>query len=177
MSTSSRNMESVVQMIDGSEIGIRASMATPIHYHEFFGRDLFKDIAVLQKTIHERISDRELEKATEGKQTKEQKDEFEAKAVSVFGEMDVRLFAQIAYTMAWQYAKKHGDDFPDDIGDWMDEIPGVFSIYNLINPVFELWARITETGSTPKKKYSRPSGNSTSRNTSSGRSKSASGRK
>lgn len=167
-------MESNVEMMDGTTIGIRANSITPIFYHEFTGRDLLKDIADLQTKILSHIKSEEiaeLEKMKPGDfidSDAKKAQEKRQKAMDAFGAMDVEVFAGIAYTMANQYARAHDEEIAPTWRDWLDEIPGVFSIYNLIMPVFELWSRISQTTSTPKKKSGRRSANSTRRSTFSG---------
>lgn len=173
MKTASKSvMESTVEMMDGTTIGIRANSLTPIFYHEATGRDLFKDIADLQTKILSHIKSEELAELEKmkpgdfvGKDEKTKKKT--QKAMDAFGAMDVMVFAGVAYTMANQYATSHGEEIAPTWRDWLDEIPGVFSIYNLITPVFELWAKVNETTSISKKKSGRRSANSTRRSTSS----------
>lgn len=166
-------MESTVEMMDGTTIGIRANSLTPIYYHEFTGRDLFRDIADLQTKILSHIKSEEiaeLEKMKPGDLVdsgSEKTKENAQKAMDAFGSMDIQIFAGIAYTMANQYAVARGEEIAPTWRDWLDEIPGVFSIYNLIMPVFELWSRVNQTSSVPKKKSGRRSANSTRRSTSS----------
>lgn len=110
--------------IDGKDIIFRASAAIPRIYRLKFGRDIFKDLMALEKSIN---------KSDEGK-----------------SDLDIgslELFENIAYVMA-----KHGDkNVPDSPEEWLDNF-STFSIYQVLPQLIELWGLNIKTEETPKKK-------------------------
>ena len=116
-------MEKVIQ-IDGKDVKFRATAALPRMYRIKFGRDMMKDMVRLGK-------------AYEG--SKEKEDEFEI--------MDLELFENVAYIMA-----KHADkDVPTDPSEWLEGF-SLFSIYEVLPQLIELWEINTQTTVKPKKK-------------------------
>lgn len=124
-------MERVINFGVNDSVGMRATALTPFLYRERFNRDLASDIANLQKAMKEATGDKAEQLAA----------------------ADIRIFLNIAYTMAAQYAKAHGDqELPRDPMEWLDTFDGVFSIYELCPAMFELWAESSEQLSHSKKK-------------------------
>ena len=116
--------------IDGKEIPFRASADIPRRYRTQFGRDIIKDMAIL-------------EKLTKGK---------DAEYSDIPPEC-LTMFENIAYTMA-----KHADkSIPDDPDEWLDEFT-VFSIYTILPKLVELWGLNEMTVSEQKKRLSPPTG-------------------
>ena len=97
--------------IDGQEVAFKASAAIPRIYRIRFGRDIYADLAKLEKAIN---------KNDEG-----------ASGLDVFS---LELFENIAYIMA-----KHADNsIPDTPEEWLDEF-STFSIYQILPQIIELW--------------------------------------
>lgn len=110
--------------IDGKEVKFKASAAIPRIYRLKFGRDIFKDLMALEKSIN---------KNEEGK-----------------SDLDIgslELFENIAYVMA-----KHGDkSVPESPEDWLDDF-STFSIYQILPELIDLWGLNSKTEETAKKK-------------------------
>lgn len=97
--------------IDGIEVAFRASAAIPRIYRMKFQRDIYKDLAALEKAI--------------GDNTEE---------VSNLDMFSLEMFENIAYIMA-----KHADpSIPDSPEEWLDEF-NTFSIYQVLPKIIELW--------------------------------------
>ena len=91
-----------------------------------FKRDIFKDLTRLEKSM---------EKTKDG-------DEFEIE--------DLELFENVAYIMAY-----HADStIPDTIEEWLDEFE-MFSIYEVLPEILELWGANLITDAEAKKNRKR----------------------
>ena len=127
-------MEKTV-IIDGKEVRMRASALIPRLYRVKFGRDMIADMRQLQKAYNRA---RNLPKdATE--------EERQDAQLSV---MDLTIFENVAYMMV----KHGGNDIPDTAEEWLDSFDGVFSIYEVLPTILELWHMTNQTTSVPKKK-------------------------
>lgn len=116
--------------IDGKEIPFRASAAIPRIYRVKFGRDIYKDLAVLDKVVKNNSE--------------------EASGLDL---LSLEMFENIAYTMA-----KHADpEIPDTAEEWLDEF-NVFSIYQILPKIIELWNLNIQTQAESKKKFDQMSG-------------------
>ena len=115
-----RNIE-----IDGVEVAFKASAAIPRIYRIKFGRDIYKDLKQLEKSIGN---------------TKE-----EDSTLDIFS---LELFENIAYIMA-----SHADkNIPNTPEEWLDSF-STFSIYQVLPQLIELWGLNTQTDIESKKKY------------------------
>lgn len=123
-------------IIDGKEVQFKASAAVPRIYRIKFGRDLFKDLQKIEKSVKEN-----------GK-TDEDKD-------SNIPIDDLSMFENIAYVMA-----QHADpeNVPEDIMDWLDQF-GTFSIYQVLPEIIKIWNMNEETKSKAKKNLEKVAGN------------------
>ena len=120
--------------ISGKEVGFRASALTPRLYRAWIGRDMIVDMKHLSDS-HKKIRDAQ-ENGTE-----------EEKEAAAFSVVDLTIFENVAYVMA-----KHYDaSIPDNPNDWLDEMP-MFSIYEIMPQLLELWQMNTATTAKPKKK-------------------------
>ena len=122
----------VVQMIeiDGKQVPFRASAAIPRIYRIKFNRDIYKDLAALEKAIGD--SDEE---------------------VSNLDMFSLEMFENIAYIMA-----KHADaKIPDTPEEWLDEF-NTFSIYQVLPKIIELWGLNVQTQIESKKNFERLTG-------------------
>lgn len=107
-----RNIE-----IDGKSIPFKASAAIPRIYRIRFGRDIYKDLAALEKAI---------------KKNKEDESSLDM--------LSLELFENIAYVMA-----KHADPkIPDTPEEWLDEF-STFSIYQVLPEIIKLWGLNVES--------------------------------
>ena len=116
--------------IDGKEVAFRASAAIPRIYRMRFQRDIYKDLAVLEKAIGENSEE-----------------------VSNLDMFSLEMFENIAYIMA-----KHADPgIPDTPEEWLDEF-STFSIYQVLPKIIELWGLNLKTDVEAKKNFSQLTG-------------------
>jgi hypothetical protein len=112
--------------VGGKDIKFRATARTPRLYRAIIGRDMIADMNRLQKKFSK---------------IKGGEDE-------TLDIVDLQIFEDAAYIMA-----RHAD--PDmeqtSADDWLDTFD-MFSIYEILPQLFELWAINTKQTSTPKKK-------------------------
>ncbi len=114
-------------MIDGRPVKFRASAATPRLYREKFGRDIFQDLARLEKSVSEEL------KSGNGQ--------------SNLTIETLMMFEDVAYTMA-----KHADPGqPDTTTEWLEQF-GALSIYWILPQILRLWGRNNQTTAEAKKK-------------------------
>lgn len=122
-------------IIDGKEVRMRASALIPRLYRYKFGRDMISDMRQLQKsfnklqTLPDEASDEERQDAQ----------------LSV---LDLTIFEN----MAWLMIRNAGEDIPDTPDEWLDTIEGVFSVYEILPVILELWNANNATTSVPRKK-------------------------
>lgn len=123
-----------VQMC-GKPVELRASALIPRLYRVKFGRDMVRDMNQLRKAFDKAVS-------VSPDATEEEKQDAQ---LSV---LDLTLFEDVAYIMA-----KHADkSIPDSPEEWLDSYEGVFSIYEILPDILELWNINQKTTSIPKKK-------------------------
>ena len=97
--------------IDGQKVPFKASAAIPRMYRLKYGRDIFRDLTKLEKAMNENNA--------------------EDSSLDLFS---LETFENIAYLMA-----KHADpSLPDTAEEWLDEF-SVFSIYQVLPEIIELW--------------------------------------
>jgi hypothetical protein len=109
--------------IDGKKVPFRASAAIPRIYRIKFNRDIYKDLAALEKAI--------------GDNTEE---------VGNLVMFSLEMFENIAYIMA-----KHADpSIPDTPEVWLDAF-NTFSIYQVLLKIIELWGINVQTQVEAKK--------------------------
>lgn len=115
--------------IDGQEVAFKASAAIPRIYRLKFQRDIYKDLAVLEKSIGD------------GKEESSNLDMF-----------SLEMFENIAFIMA-----KHADpSIPDTPEEWLDNF-NTFSIYQVLPQLIELWGLNVKTDVESKKNSVRQS--------------------
>ena len=116
--------------IDGKEVLFRASAAIPRLYRIKFRRDIYKDLAQLEKAV---------DTSTE-----------EGSMLDTFS---LELFENIAYMMA-----RHADpNIPDTPEDWLEDF-NTFSIYQVLPQIIELWGLNLETEVKNRKNLEKLSG-------------------
>ena len=116
--------------IDGKKVPFKASAAIPRLYRVKYGRDIFKDLMKLEKAMN----------------TNTEED-------STLDLFSLETFENIAYLMA-----KHADpSLPDTAEEWLDEF-SVFSIYQVLPEIIELWGLNLQTQSVSKKNGPEQSG-------------------
>ena len=108
--------------ICGQPVRFCASAATPRLYRLKFKRDIFADMQKLTKDFQERNAGTDL--AVES----------------------LEIFENVAYIMAFQADRT----IPDTIDQWLDQFE-VFSIYEVLGELVQLWGDNLFTASTAKK--------------------------
>ena len=121
--------------IGGADLRMRASALIPRLYRFRFGRDLIKDMAQLEKAYKKALSVKE-------DATEEERKEAE---LSI---LDLTIFENVA----WAMAKNADPNVPNDPDEWLDSINGVFSVYEVLPQILELWTNGQKTTSIPVKK-------------------------
>lgn len=121
-------------LVDGKEVRMRASALIPRLYRFKFGRDIIRDMSQLSKAF---------EKA---KALPEDASD-EERAQAQLSVLDLTIFENVAYIMA-----KHGDPdhVPGTIEEWMDGF-SMFSVYEVLPEILDLWDMTNRTTSTAKK--------------------------
>ncbi len=116
--------------IDGKQVEFKASAAIPRLYRIKFRRDIFQDVQKLANSW--------------GENQDEQK---------IFEIIDLEIFENMAYIMA-----KHANpDIPSTIEAWLEQF-NVFSIYEVLPIILELWNLNQETLVESKKKLNQVAG-------------------
>lgn len=122
-------------VVGGNEVRMRASALIPRLYRFKFGRDMIADMRQLQKSWQKAVN------LPEDASEEEQQD-------AQLSALDLTIFENVAYMMA-----KHADkDLPATPDEWLDSLDGVFSIYEVLPEILELWGLSNQTTSIPKKK-------------------------
>ena len=118
----------------GKEVKFRSSATVPRLYRMKFGRDICKDLSKLEKAYKEK----------QGKGD-EESDGFEIE--------DLEIFENVAYIMAF-----HADpSIPGTIEEWLEEFE-MFSIYEILPEILELWGTNLITDVQAKKNFRQVAG-------------------
>ena len=116
--------------ICGKMVPFRSSATVPRLYRAKFKRDIFKDLSKLESSY--------TVKKSEGK-------EFQIE--------DLEIFENVAYIMAY-----HADNsIPSTIEEWLDQFE-MFSIYEVLPQILELWGDNMQTDIAAKKGLAEVSG-------------------
>ncbi len=109
--------------IDGKQVRFKASAAIPRLYRCKFGRDIYRDLRQLQKSIEESDPNE-----------------------SNLSTLSLEIFENVAYIMA-----KHADaGVPDSVDEWLEQF-NTFSIYTVLPELISLWGLNTQGTVTAKK--------------------------
>jgi hypothetical protein len=111
--------------IDGKEVKFRATARTPRLYRVLIGRDMIQDMNKLMKAYE-----------------RKKKDDDDLDII------DLQIFEDVAYAMA-RHANPDMEEKTAD--EWLDTFD-MFSIYEVLPHILELWALNTKQTSRPKKK-------------------------
>ena len=110
---------------DGKQVSFRASAAIPRIYRMKFHRDIYKDLAALEKAVGK------------GNEKESNLDLF-----------SLEMFENIAFVMA-----RHADSsIPDSPEEWLDGF-NTFSIYQVLPQIIELWGLNVQTDVAAKKNF------------------------
>ena len=116
--------------ISGKQVQFRSSATVPRLYRAKFKRDIFKDLTKLEKSFTKRTEDG---------------DELQIE--------DLEIFENVAYIMAF-----HADpSIPKTIAEWLDQFE-MFSIYQVLPQILELWGENLMTDVQAKKGLAEVSG-------------------
>ena len=116
--------------ISGQDVAFRSSATIPRLYRIKFKRDIFRDLAKLEKAYSKKAKDDE---------------DIEID--------DLEIFENVAYIMAY-----HADPtIPKTIDEWLDQFE-MFSIYQVLPEILELWGTNMLTDVTAKKGLAEVSG-------------------
>lgn len=116
--------------ISGKQVPFRSSATVPRLYRAKFKRDIFKDLTKLEKSYTKRT---------------EEGDELQIE--------DLEIFENVAYIMAF-----HADpSIPKTIDEWLDQFD-MFSIYQVLPQILELWGDNLMTDVQAKKGLAEVSG-------------------
>lgn len=129
-------MDRLVTLSDGSQLGLRATALTPRLYRFKMGRDMIVDLNQLKNAY---------EKAEKAKTQEMTAEELEQAQLTV---TDLTIFENVAFIMARQYDKS----LPETPEDWLDSMDTVFTVYEILPHILELWQAGQKTTSIPKKK-------------------------
>ena len=110
--------------IDGNPVEFKASAAIPRIYRNKFGRDVYKDLMVLNDAIKDQDED----------------------AYNIDG-FSLEMFEDLAFVM---YAAAHPDEKYDSPDEWLDQF-NTFSIYQILPETIELWGMNIKTTVTARK--------------------------
>ena len=117
--------------ICGKEVNFRSSASVPRLYRAKFGRDIFKDLAKLEKAYKEKGGE-------------------ESSAMEI---EDLEIFENVAYIMAF-----HADpSIPKTIDEWLEQFE-MFSIYEILPEILELWGTNLVTDVEAKKNLAKVTG-------------------
>ena len=116
--------------ISGKPVQFRSSATVPRLYRAKFKRDIFKDLTKLEKSFTKK---------------NENGDELQIE--------DLEIFENVAYIMAF-----HADpSIPKTIEEWLDQFE-MFSIYQVLPQILELWGENLMTDVQAKKGLAEVSG-------------------
>ena len=121
--------------VGGKEYRMRASALIPRLYRYKFKRDMIKDMRQLEKDFKKAVN-------LPADATEEEVLDAE---LSV---LDLTIFENIT----WLMIKNAGEEIPNDPDEWLDTIDGVFSVYEVLPQILEMWEGNLATTSVPVKK-------------------------
>ena len=123
-------------IIDGREVRMRASALIPRLYRFKFGRDMIADLNRLTSAYKKVMEAQSSEDETEKRNAE----------LSI---LDLTIFENIAWLFCRHADPEHIPETPDE---WLDQMDGMFSIYEVLPEVLELWHASNRTTATPAKK-------------------------
>lgn len=126
-------MDKIIK-IDGKNVGFKASALTPRLYRAWLGKDMISDMNKLAKAFNKarNVSDETTE---------------EEKLENQLSITDLEIFENCS----WVMAKHYDNNVANSPDEWLDQF-GMFSIYEVLPQLLELWALNNKTTSSPKKK-------------------------
>ena len=123
-------LEKTVKIGD-TDVKFRSSASEPRLYRIKFGRDIFKDLSKLEKSYKEKASE-------------------DGSSMEI---EDLEIFENVAYIMAF-----HADPtIPKTIDEWLEQFE-MFSIYEVLPEILELWGTNLITDVQSKKNLKKVTG-------------------
>ena len=123
-------LEKTVKIGD-TDVKFRSSASVPRLYRIKFGRDIFKDLSKLEKSYKEKAGE-------------------EGSSMEI---EDLEIFENVAYIMAF-----HADPtIPKTIDEWLEQFE-MFSIYEVLPEILELWGTNLITDVQSKKNLKKVTG-------------------
>ena len=117
--------------IGDTDVKFRSSASVPRLYRIKFGRDIFKDLSKLEKSYKEKASE-------------------DGSSMEI---EDLEIFENVAYIMAF-----HADPtIPKTIDEWLEQFE-MFSIYEILPEILELWGTNLITDVQSKKNRTKVTG-------------------
>lgn len=116
-------MERTVK-IDGKEMRMVANAKVPRTYRKTFNRDMLLDMESLIKGYNDKV---------------------------VNGTNIPPQILTIFENIAWVFLKEGGEQVGANPDEWLDTIDGMFSIYEVLPQIVELWSESNKTTSTPSR--------------------------
>lgn len=117
--------------IGETDVKFRSSASVPRLYRIKFGRDIFKDLSKLEKSYKEKASE-------------------DGSSMEI---EDLEIFENVAYIMAF-----HADPtIPKTIDEWLEQFE-MFSIYEILPEILELWGTNLITDVQSKKNRAKVTG-------------------
>ena len=120
-------------LIDGKETKLRCSALLPRLYRAKFGRDMVTDMRQLAKAY---------KTANDPNLNEEERQE------AAYKMLDLEIFENVA----WLMQKTAGGEVGESPEEWLDNLDGIFSVYEVMPAILELWAASNKTTSEPRKK-------------------------
>ena len=115
--------------IGDQDVKFRSSASVPRLYRIKFGRDIFRDLNKLEQSFQEKSGENGSRMEVD----------------------DLEIFENVAYIMAY-----HADPtIPGTIDEWLDQFE-MFSIYEILPEILELWGKNLKTDVQSNKKNVRP---------------------
>ena len=121
-------------VIDGKEFRMRASALTPRLYRACFKRDMIRDMQNLLRAYNKQMTLPE-------DATDEQKEE------ASFAILD---YLEVFENVAWLFCKEGGEPVGNSPEEWLDNLDGMFSIYEAMPAIVDLWVDNQQITSVPK---------------------------
>ena len=123
-------LEKTVKIGD-TDVKFRSSASVPRLYRIKFGRDIFKDLSKLEKSYKEKAGE-------------------DGSSLEI---EDLEIFENVAYIMAF-----HADPtIPKTIDEWLEQFE-MFSIYEILPEILELWGTNLITDVQSKKNLKQAAG-------------------
>ena len=117
--------------IGDTDVKFRSSASVPRLYRIKFGRDIFKDLSKLEKSYKEKAGE-------------------DGSSMEI---EDLEIFENVAYIMAF-----HADPtIPKTIDEWLEQFE-MFSIYEILPEILELWGTNLITDVQSKKNRAKVAG-------------------